>query len=847
MKKIMKTLSLMFAVGAMLFGSGLHHEGAEVAKAEEETYSYTFSEKQWSANGDKTLNEVTWTLAGSGNYWGYDSTKGQQFGSSGNPYKSMTLSTSGIIGTINEITINTSGASSINASFTVSVGGTQYGSSTKLTTTATEYSFTGNSEGEIVFSYTQTSSKAIYIKSIEVTYEKGAAKTLSDITLNGSYKTAYKENETFDTTGLTVTATYSDGSTDDVTSKVTVVPSGALTTNDSVVTVTYNEGGVTKSKTINITVAARTLESISVKTNPSKMSYYPGETLDLTGLELTGTYNDDTTSDITSGWDAIDYTFTDEDCNNGSQTFTITYSGKKTTLTVSVVAAPAEATITFDDISKRTVLTTEQQVWEENGITVTNNKASSTTDVADYSKPARFYAKSDLIIEHIGKITQIEITASSSSYATALKNSITSGATVTVSDSVVTIILSTPSTSFTFSLGAQTRVSSIKIYYEENATKIYPTDFTLNSENIELEVGDTSNVKVDSYIGENINVKNVSWSTEDTEYISLNTQTGEFEALKEGNATITVSVQTGESTYKSKECNVKIKVGPNFKGEFSYNSVTDYKLSVGETAFYSFITDIDDKSTEEIEKVKIENDQKGVHIGTNNYPPQTVRFVGRFVSFASEGLKIKINASKTSSGNGKLKVYLGNTQVGEEFDLASEPTEYVFEADDTTAVSGYLTIEMNATEGAVYLKSIRVYGSMSDNNDAFCQFVNTIANAETCTDYVNIDSYKETYANLSGDDKTIFSYLTCEDKDYDWANNDKNTLLPVTVSLKDKLTYMEDYKAWKDAHPESGNLGSNLLTNLTSSNNTIFVLVVGLLGLISIAGYYFLNKKRYSC
>ena len=134
-----------------------------------ETYTYTFTSKQFSANGTKTLNNVNWTLAGNGSYWGYD-TKGQQFGSGSKPYKSLTLSTNDIEGTIDQIVINTSGASSINASFTVSVGGIQYGNSTKLTTTATPYTFTGSASGEIKFSYTQTSSKAIYIKSITITY-----------------------------------------------------------------------------------------------------------------------------------------------------------------------------------------------------------------------------------------------------------------------------------------------------------------------------------------------------------------------------------------------------------------------------------------------------------------------------------------------------------------------------------------------------------------------------------------------------------------------------------------------------------------------------------------------------
>lgn len=153
--------------------------GIGQAWAETKTYSYTFSAKQFSANGSKTLSNVSWTLAGDGGYWGYDATKGQQFGSGGDPYKTLTLSTSGISGTITKIIINTSGASSVNASFTVSVGGTQWGSSTKLTTTATAYTFTGSNSGEIKFSYTQTSSKALYIKSISVTYETAASYTVT--------------------------------------------------------------------------------------------------------------------------------------------------------------------------------------------------------------------------------------------------------------------------------------------------------------------------------------------------------------------------------------------------------------------------------------------------------------------------------------------------------------------------------------------------------------------------------------------------------------------------------------------------------------------------------------------
>lgn len=135
-------------------------------------YSYTFTKTEFTANGAKTLGNLSWTVAGDGAYWGFDNNKGQQFGSGNKPYKNLTMSTDGYSGGVNKIVINTSGASSINATLTVTVGGVQYGSAVKLTTTATPYTFSapeaGMQAGEIKLSYAQTSSKAIYIKSISI-------------------------------------------------------------------------------------------------------------------------------------------------------------------------------------------------------------------------------------------------------------------------------------------------------------------------------------------------------------------------------------------------------------------------------------------------------------------------------------------------------------------------------------------------------------------------------------------------------------------------------------------------------------------------------------------------------
>lgn len=137
-------------------------------------YSYSFDAQTFTSNSSVALGDLTWTLAGDGGYWGYDKNygKGQQFGSSGKPYKSMTLSTSDYSGGVEKIVLKTSGASSVNAKLKVTVNGVQYGSEVSLTSTATEYTFeapdSGMQAGEIIFTYTQTSSKALYINTIAI-------------------------------------------------------------------------------------------------------------------------------------------------------------------------------------------------------------------------------------------------------------------------------------------------------------------------------------------------------------------------------------------------------------------------------------------------------------------------------------------------------------------------------------------------------------------------------------------------------------------------------------------------------------------------------------------------------
>ncbi len=139
---------------------------------------------------------------------------------------------------------------------------------------------------------------------------------------------------------------------------------------------------------------------------------------------------------------------------------------------------PEESTLTFDNKAKRTNFSAEQQVWEENNIILTNNKESSTNPVADYAAPARFYQNSSIIIEYVGNIAKIVFNCNTSGYATALKTSI--GATATVEDKVVTILLDGSSNTYTIAkLTAQVRMDSLTVILAKGCEHINSTTKTV--------------------------------------------------------------------------------------------------------------------------------------------------------------------------------------------------------------------------------------------------------------------------------------------------------------------------------------------------------------------------------
>ncbi len=151
---------------------------AQTRAVETNTYTYTLpnSNAFSTSGGTATLGDFTWTYS-SFTYKGWENTRGMQIGSRNNPTSTFTLSTSEIPGTITSITVGANAYSS-SATIRATVGGAAFGSTQNLsssTSSAGTNTFTGSASGEIVITWTNVNNgRAMYFKSIEVTYETEA-------------------------------------------------------------------------------------------------------------------------------------------------------------------------------------------------------------------------------------------------------------------------------------------------------------------------------------------------------------------------------------------------------------------------------------------------------------------------------------------------------------------------------------------------------------------------------------------------------------------------------------------------------------------------------------------------
>ena len=159
-----------------------------------------------------------------------------------------------------------------------------------------------------------------------------------------------------------------------------------------------------------------------------------------------------------------------ESTSSGSSSPSVDNSGSGDSNTGSstesdVATEETSVTIDFSTTAQRVSQDSNSQVWANEGVTFTNDKAAAQSNVVNSSNPVKLYSGSSVSINAPGNITKIIATCNSSSYANELQESV--GSEASVSGSVVTIIPTAASTSYSVAkLTAQVRVNSIEIFYE---------------------------------------------------------------------------------------------------------------------------------------------------------------------------------------------------------------------------------------------------------------------------------------------------------------------------------------------------------------------------------------------
>lgn len=201
---------------------------------------------------------------------------------------------------------------------------------------------------------------------------QSATKSLDSITLDTSdAPTTFNVGDTFSYEGLNVTANYDDG-TDDIVTPTSVSTPDLSSAGQKTVTVSYTEGGVTKTATYTITVNAVTL--ISIEVSNAKTAYYVGD--DFVEPTVTATFSNGSTSDVTNS-----ATFSGYDLGSaGNQTVSVSYTNV-TTQSTSYSITVTSVTLTSITISGYTTSFKVGDTFSFGGTVTAHYNNGSSSDV----------------------------------------------------------------------------------------------------------------------------------------------------------------------------------------------------------------------------------------------------------------------------------------------------------------------------------------------------------------------------------------------------------------------------------------------------------------------------------
>ena len=176
-------------------------------------------------------------------------------------------------------------------------------------TTAISVSYTNNGT-------TYTTTQAITVQRV-----------LTGLRVDTEPTTSYVAGQALDLSGAVVSAIFSSGRSVVVAATPSIADGTVIYEDTTSLTWSYTENGITQTATTALTVQ-RVLQSIAITTQPTTTTYKSGDTIDVTGMVVTATYN--RTTDTVTGYTVTPST---AGADEGTQTETVSYTENGVTKT----------------------------------------------------------------------------------------------------------------------------------------------------------------------------------------------------------------------------------------------------------------------------------------------------------------------------------------------------------------------------------------------------------------------------------------------------------------------------------------------------------------------------------
>lgn len=650
-------------------------------------------------------------------------------------------------------------------------------------------------------------------KTVTVTYtENGVTKTATytitviAVTLQSievsDPKTSYYVGDEF--VKPTVIATYSNGSTTDVTESATFTGYDLSTAGNQTVTVSYTNV-LTQTTSYNITVTAVTVTSIDVA-NP-KTLFSVGDTFSFGGT-VTAHYNNGSSADVTASASFSGYNMS----TAGNQTVTVSYGGQSTTYQITVTSGTVATVIIQDYASAHSWSNGTKYTTVDVDQIITATASGGSNDGRYYTSGYewRFYQTSSgsLTIScedgyTIDTITITYVIANTGIFKDSSNNDVESGVSQTIN-----------ATSATFTVGntgsatnGQAKVTAITVTYHSSASPMTGITATVSKS---YKVGETISASDLTVKGDNgQTVTGFSFANDGYQFTYADAASG---------GTSTSKTFTNSVTYQTFTCSLTVSVS------------RDSYVAPETSTLVHMPEEFSDAGADYHYAVQTGLEVDGVTFTLTGYIYYTTKMSFNDSQTSAPGSLI----NTTPYSDGITNVSVSGATV--DIQLSTNGSTWVDLSDATPSTTNYYYLKLfkkntsvsdyiNITEIDVTLKGHETAKNVSN----YIMYEDTVGQCTTkftiASGYFNNMSVSEKATFMTSNDYVI---STARERFEAWARS-----LGKTISYTDGDYVIQNARSMQ------------IIDNSTDNQAMIIVIISVVMGGIAIGGYFFIRKKKY--